>query len=251
MIERASELARGGFVAAEPGQHSGDHPGAAKPVEEDAGYYGRLLLSPGLAYHLAEIGRLVRSAADRLGSYSHAEREFVDQVLSRDLGTNVIQARHIRDAVASGVRHEAVAALHYGRESELTESEQGLAQFIRAVVNGDMTDAYWAETEQRQGERWMVEYSIFILYLQMTMRLQQLVGMPEPSDAEVRQLIVDAHDAGRPLPGPHQPWRLTPRTRVSRSSPSVKAAGFRSLTGRLSTAARFMSGRGLRNSRRT
>jgi hypothetical protein len=195
VILRASDPDRGGFVAA---QQVGAT--AVKPATEDAGYYGRLLLAPALAHHLSAMGRLVRRAGDYPGSYTHAEREIVDQVLSHDLATNVIQPHHIPDAVAAGVRPEAIEAFHTGAEDVLTDEERDLAEYIRAVIDGEVTDELWAELEARKGERWMVEYGIFILYLQMTMRLQQLVGMPDPSDAEMEQLLADLRTGNRPVP---------------------------------------------------
>lgn len=200
VIARASDPDRGGFVAAQQVGASTEEPGFVRRVEQDAGYYGRLLLSPQLANHLSEMGRQVRRAGDRPGSYTHAEREFVDQVLSADLHTNVIQPHHVPDALAAGLRIEAVEALHHGRESELTEGERELARFIRAVCNGEMSDDLWLAMEAKKGERWVVEYSIFILYLQMTMRLQQVVGMPDPSGAEIERLISDLREGVRPVP---------------------------------------------------
>jgi hypothetical protein len=200
VVARASDPTRGGFIAAQQTGASSEQPGFVRPVEEDAGYYGRLLLAPTLAYHLSEMGRLVRSVGDRENSYTHAEREFVDQVLSADLKTNVIQPHHIPDALASGVRFEALEALHYGRESDLTEEELALARFIRAVVGGTMTDELWAKMEESKGERWVVEYAIFVLYLQMTMRMQQAVGLPDPSDAEMEQLMSDLQEGRRTVP---------------------------------------------------
>jgi len=44
-----------------------------------------------------------------------------------------------------------------------------------AVLAGTVSDEAWAALEQRKGERWMVEYAIFTLFLQLTMRLQQVV----------------------------------------------------------------------------
>jgi hypothetical protein len=191
VIERAGNPDRAVFVSRQQSE--------AAPVEHDAGYYGRLLLSPRLAYHLSEIGRIVRGIGDRGDSYTHAERELVDQVLSADLGTNVIQLHHVPDAVSAGVRLAAVEALRHGREDELDAEERELAAFVRAVVSGSVSDDQWAALEGRRGERWMVDFGIFALFLQLTMRLQQLVGMPDPSDAEVDAVIAGLRDGSHQL----------------------------------------------------
>lgn len=196
VVARAADPDRTLFVAR---QQTGAGSGPPRSTEEDAGYYGRLLLSPQMAYHLSELGRLVRGAGDRGDSYAHWERELVDQVLSADLHTNVIQLHHIPDAVAAGLRIEAIKALRSGDESALNDEERELVAFVRGVLNGTLTDAAWAALEARRGERMPVDYAIFTLFLVATMRLQQAVGLPEPSDAEVDELIASLDDGSRPV----------------------------------------------------
>jgi hypothetical protein len=157
--------------------------------EVDAGYYGRLLQSPQLASLLAQIGRTVRALGERGDSYSHADREFVDQVLSVDLGSNIVQQTHLNDALSTGVRLGAIEALREGRESDLTPDEARLTDFIRRVAGGRMDGETWDWMERRIGERGAVEYAVFILFLQLTMRLMETVGMPTMTDAEVSRLI--------------------------------------------------------------
>jgi hypothetical protein len=155
----------------------------------DAGYYGRLMLSPRMGNQLSEMGRIVRSRGERGDTYSHADREFVDQVLSVDFGTNVVQLMHLPDALATGVRLEAIEALQAGRTEDLTEDEAQLADFIRRVVDGRVDAGAWEAMEARMGERGVLEYTIFILFLQLTMRLMQAVGMPDPPRSEIEAMI--------------------------------------------------------------
>jgi hypothetical protein len=157
--------------------------------EVDAGYYGRLLASPAMANRVSEFGRMVRGRSDRTDTYTHQQREFVNQVLSVDFGTNIVQKRHVRSALASGVRHEAIVALRGGNEEDLTVEETHLTDFIRRVIAGTMSKETWEAMETRIGERGTVEYAIRILFLQLNWRLMQAVGMPDIPDAEVEQLI--------------------------------------------------------------
>jgi hypothetical protein len=165
-------------------------------------YHAALLNSPPFGAALNQLGRLARTAGERPGSYSHADREFVDQVLSADWATNVVQSLHIPDALAVGVRAEAVEALRSGSEQRLTPDEQLLASYIRAVVNGTVTDEAYAAIERRLGERGAVEYTIFIGFLSMTIRLFQAFGMPDPGDEEIEQLLSDLRAGVRKLPDP-------------------------------------------------
>ena len=99
---------------------------------------------------------------------------------------------------APGVRLEAIEALRYGREEELTEDEALLASFIRKVMSGTMDPDTWGRMEGRIGERGAVDYASFILFLFTTMRnIQIITAGKEPSDEEVDQLIADIKSGKR------------------------------------------------------
>jgi hypothetical protein len=169
-------------------------------IETGYSYYGRLLWSPVLGNLLSELGRTVRRLGDRGDSYTHADREFVDQVLAVDLQTNVVQKRHVPDALSTGVRLEAIEALRERRETDLSTSERELADFIRSVISGKMDAKSWDRIESRMGKRGAVDYTIFILYLQLTMRLHQAVGMPEFPEAELTRMLAEFKAGTRPIP---------------------------------------------------
>ena len=174
---------------------------ASAEDEADLGpYFGPLVNSPPLAAALAHLGMLVRTRGEQEGSYSHAEREFVDQVLSADWKTNVIQRLHVPDGIAAGVRPEAIEALRAGREEELTEDERQLADYIRRVESGTVTDEAFEALERRMGSRGALEYTIFIAFLIMTIRLHQALGVPDPSDEEIDRLLAELRDGTRQLP---------------------------------------------------
>ena len=120
---------------------------------------GVLLHSPPFAANRQDISSLVRVAGERDNSYSHADREFVDQVLAVELGTNVVQRLHVPDAIAVGVRIEAIDALRAGDDDALTDDERLLATYIRQVVGGTVDDETWDAMELRLGTRGLVEYT--------------------------------------------------------------------------------------------
>lgn len=166
---------------------------------KDAGYYGRLMGSPQLGFLLSEMGRHVRAAGNSGTSFTHAQREFVDQVLSADFKTNIVQASHINDALSTGVRMEAIEALRHGREDEMNPEERQLTDFIRRVANGQVDRASYEAIEAEIGERGALEYTIFILFLQLTMRLMSAVGMPNPSDETIDRIIADLKSGALPI----------------------------------------------------
>ena len=173
-------------------------PGNAEP---DLGpYFGALLNSPPFAAMLARFGTLVRTRGERGDTYSHADRELVDQVLSAVWRTNVVQLLHVPDGLAAGVRLEAIDAIRAGRAEELTSDERQLVDYIRAVERGTVTDEAFAGLERRLGRRGAVEYTIFIAFLIMTIRLHQALGFPDPPDEAIDGLLDEFRTGARELP---------------------------------------------------
>jgi hypothetical protein len=163
-------------------------------------YWGSLLNSPRMTAIAGEMGNFVRTAGERAGGYAHWERELVDQVLSADWKTNVVQGLHIPDAVSTGVRLEAIEALRYGREEELNDDERLLVAFIRAVVGGTVDDLQFQAMRDRLGERGVVEYAGFIMWLAWIIRMMQTLRIPEPSDAEIDAVIAGLRDGSIQAP---------------------------------------------------
>jgi hypothetical protein len=176
-------------------------PDAEPGSEHDVGaYHGALLHSPAFSRLLELGGQTVRTRGLDPTSYSHTDREFVDQVLSADLKTNCINGLHIPDGVAAGVRLEAIKALRYGHEADLTDDEAFLAAFIRATVGGRMTDDLWDRMVERSGLKATIEYALFTNFLFMTMRNIQVLTAHEPPDEEIDQLIADLESGAHELP---------------------------------------------------
>jgi hypothetical protein len=173
------------------------------PPEEhfDIGeYFGALLNSPPMCAIANEMGTFVRVAGDRDNTYSHADREVVDQVLSADWKTNVVQATHIPDALSAGVRMELIKGLRYGHEENLTDDEKLLAKYIRQAVSGTVDNETWGKMEDRLGTRGLVEYTGFVLWLQWIMRMMQALKTNNPSDEEIDALIRDIESGAREIP---------------------------------------------------
>jgi hypothetical protein len=165
-------------------------------------YWGALLNAPSLANGLAEMGRLMRTGELR-GSYSHAQRELVDMVMSADLGYNAILALHIPDALAVGVRIEAIDAIRTGREDELTEEEREIAAYTRAVMGGKNNDASFQTMVNRLGLRGAVEFTVFIAFLLGIMRIWQGLGVADPSDDEIDKMLDGYRRGATSLPDPN------------------------------------------------
>jgi hypothetical protein len=164
------------------------------------GYYGALLNSPLLADAISELALLCRSAGNREGSHSHADREWIDQVLSKDWGYYGVLGMHTADALGVGVRLEAIEALWDDREEDLNEDEQLLTRYIRQVHTGTVDDATFAQMEERLGRRGLVEYTMFICHLQRVLRLFQAFGVPSPTREQLREMIAEFRAGTREIP---------------------------------------------------
>jgi hypothetical protein len=163
-------------------------------------YFRALLASPPFAVNRVQLSSLVRTAGERADTYSHHDREFADQVLAIEMGTNVVATQHVPDALGAGVRLEAIEALYAGRDEDLTESERLLQSFIRQVINGTLEDHIYDAMEQRLGPRGLVEYIYFVTVLWMTMRQFQAFGLPDPPNDEILAILAEFRAGTRETP---------------------------------------------------
>lgn len=173
-----------------------------RTYDTPARYFGALLNSPPLASAIVNLGTLVRQGELR-GSYTDAERELVDVVLGTDFKYNGLFTVHLPDAVAVGVRIEAIEAIRAGREEELTPDERQIVDYARAVVRGEVTDESHAAMCARLGDRGALEFTIFIGFLLMVVRLWQALGVPDRTDEEIDQLMRGLRDGTIDIPERH------------------------------------------------
>lgn len=205
-FERLPEApARDAFAAEEQASHdhvtertTRVHGGDGRPSE----YFGALLQSPPVAAVLTDLGTAIRRGGLR-GTYTDAERELMDISLAVDLGSNAILQVHIPDALAVGVRPEAIRALVDGHEEDLSPDEAELVTYAREYVNGEVTDASYAVLQKRFGERGAVEFTALVGFLLMTIRLWQALGVSEPTDEEIQALLRDIETNAHELPDPN------------------------------------------------
>jgi alkylhydroperoxidase family enzyme len=163
---------------------------AAAEGFEVKGYYGAVLNSPPYARAQLRAAFALRSVGNREGSYSHHDREWVDQVLSHELDCLLVLSSHTRDAVAVGVRPEAIEALWEGRDEDLTVRERLLARYIRQVANGRVDDATFSAVRDELGLRGIVEYTAFIGHLTIVLRMHQAFDVPGDLDSREELLAL-------------------------------------------------------------
>jgi hypothetical protein len=165
-------------------------------------YYGSILNSPPYGEAQNRAAYALRSVGNREGSYSHADREWVDQVLSMEFDTYKVLQSHTRDAISVGVRLEAIEALWEGRENDLTEDELLLTRFIRQVATGTVDDETWNRMLDRLGKRGLVEYVAFIGHLIVVLRMFQAFDVPSKlnSREDMMALLKGIRDGSVEIP---------------------------------------------------
>jgi hypothetical protein len=164
-------------------------------------FYGALLNSPPLAGLLNDSARYLVSAELR-GTFSDAEREWVDVVLAHELAWDAVLYGHMPDAVAAGVRPEAILAIRQGRDEDLTPEELQLATYVRRVLSGTVDAESYRALEARFGVRGAVEYTVLICRLIMTERLMRAFGLggSERLTSEIDDRLRGLLDRTAPVP---------------------------------------------------
>ena len=139
----------------------------------------------------------------------HRDREWADMVLFEELGRFMGVYVHAPDAVAVGVRPEAILAVLEGRFDDLTDEERVKDEFVRAVARGTMTADLYGRVGELVGQRAAVELVCFTGHLVKTCRLTQAFGLPDTTREhaiEWVQAIVDGKvaipDARARIPSP-------------------------------------------------
>jgi hypothetical protein len=164
-----------------------------------AQYFGALANTPPLAAVIAQYGTRVRQGQLR-GTYSDAERELMDLALAHELRGSAILPIHVPDAVAVGVRPEAVEAVLAGDDAALTEDERQLVEYARSFARGEVDDGQYARIRERFGPRGAVEFTVLLGFLTMTIRLWQALGVPEPTPVELEALLQSLRDGTLEVP---------------------------------------------------
>ena len=163
--------------------------------------FDALLVSPPLAGAVSRFGKVFMKMGGRPGTWSFADHEFIDCILSFELGYHGFVAFHGPQAVAEGVRPEALLALRRGDLDALTDDERLCVDFVHATARGTLDDALWNRMLERFGtERGVVEYTFFVLYLQLHIRLHQAFDIPQFSEAQLDALLQALADGTHELP---------------------------------------------------
>lgn len=163
-------------------------------------YFGAMLNSPLVARGMSDLGAVYRTRGETPDGMTHADREWVDMVIFEEVDCFWVVYVHAPDAVASGVRPEAILAVVRQRDDDLTPDERQKADFIRAVVRGTMTGDLYRAVEAKLGVRATVELTAFTGHLLKTARLMQAWGVRDITREQLDEFVSAIVDGRVELP---------------------------------------------------
>jgi hypothetical protein len=152
-------------------------------------YFAAMLNSPLISAGMSNLGVVYRSRGAFEDGMTHADREWVDMVLCDEVECLWVLYVHAPDAIAVGVRAEAIVALVEGRYDDFTDDEREKDSFIRAVINGTMTEDRYKSLERKLGVRATVELTCFTGHLLKTMRIMQAFGVPDTTREHLTEWV--------------------------------------------------------------
>lgn len=178
-------------------------------------YYEAWTNAPRLFKPLWALGRALQSEKEKPGQYGLTDHEMIDMVLALDPpGYHVFLAGHTATAISAGVRIEAIEALAYGREGDLTDEERLQVEFIRAVRDMTMTDELWNRMVERLGSvRGAIYFAYFVCYLRFSQQMMQVFGAPAMKMADWKEFLAGIKEGTiDPVPITHDyVWEYKPR----------------------------------------
>jgi hypothetical protein len=176
--------------------------------------------APRLAMALVDACYVVNSYQGQPGWFSPSDHEWIDLVLGCDSGYWAFHAGHTANAAVTGVRIEAMRALHQGRDEDLTDEERQCVEFIRAVRDGGMTDEIWNRMTERLGSvQGTIGYAFLVCMLWSTMRMMGAFGVAAIEEQDWYALIDDYDSGARDPAVAAQDW-IWDTTEKSATAPS-------------------------------
>jgi hypothetical protein len=160
---------------------------------DNIAYVAACLNSPPFAADLWKFsGRMLANFSTN-EAFTHVERDYMNVVLAFDLGYYSPEGivGHLTHAVEYlGMRPDMPRAVWEGREQDLTDDERQLVDYIRAYINGNVTDDMWNGIVERFGSvRAAVEYSLALGYNLLCFRSMQAFGVPSVGREEMQRVL--------------------------------------------------------------
>jgi hypothetical protein len=135
--------------------------------------------------------------AQARGHYSRKAHEWIDQIMAYDTGLFPEQTLHTPLAVAAGISVDAIEAYRDGRLDDLPEDDRQHVDFIKAFLEGRITDDLWDRQVELVGsERGVIEQMLMTANLHQHFRKRQAFGAPDWPEERLNDLL-DALRAGQ------------------------------------------------------
>lgn len=151
----------------------------AFPDDRVQPYFAALLNSPLVSAGIGNLAQVYRTRGEFADGMQHVDREWAGMVVCDELDLFWVAYVHAPDAVSVGVRPEGLLAMFAGHRDGLTPNEREHDEFVRAVINGTMTESRYRSFERLVGIRAAVELTGLTGFYIATVRQMQAFGVPD------------------------------------------------------------------------
>jgi hypothetical protein len=156
------------------------HPEVREALPDDRiqPYYQVLLNSPLVSEGIHRLLHVHLTRSSFPDGMQDLDREWAGLVMCNEVDLFWVAYVHTPNAIAVGIRPEAIRALFEDRPDDLTPDEREKADFIRAVITGAVTEERYRGMERLVGPRATVEITCMTGFLIMMARQMQAFGVP-------------------------------------------------------------------------
>jgi len=130
------------------------------------------------------------------------DHQSIDMTIALDAGyySAPLVNTHTPQALAAGIKMQTLEALRDHRDDLIHPDDRQRIAFVRAVRDGKMTDEIWQAMKAQIGERGVVEFVHFVLFVEYYFKFGWAIGAKEVSLADFNKMLNDFKTGTRKPP---------------------------------------------------
>jgi hypothetical protein len=182
-----------------------DHMGALIAADGGVNLFPALALAPRTGAAVVGKGGLLDTLLDYEGLPGHVraiDHQSIDMTIALDAGyySAPLVNTHTPQALAAGIKMQTLEALRDHRDELIHADDRQRIEFVRAVRDGRVTDEMWEALKTEIGERGVVEFVHFVLFVEYYYKFGWAIGAKEVSYADFDKMLSDFKSGARKPP---------------------------------------------------